>query len=443
MLPVTYDPTLVLASVLVAVMAAYTGLRMAAGIGVLAPTRRKGEIAKAAVALGGGIWSMHFVAMLAVSLPVSIEYDALRTLGSVLIAILITGLGLIALHAGPASPGRLVAAGALTGLGIVSMHYVGMSAIGGNCVPVFAPEGTVISTAIAIGASIGAFWLAYRERPHAHLALGAVALGLAISAMHYSAMIYTHFSLATEVVPISEPTLTGGVLAMIVAVAAFVICGLFLLTALPLGQEPAMAAAGHGGGATTLLPRGHAATPGRTPQTGALAADVALRALEAPEAAPAPQGALPARAPAPAAAAGAIVAAAPAAVAPAAVATEAAAETPLRAGAPVRLPYELNNTVRFVGLDEVSAIRADGHYTWLKRGESELFCPWAISRVETMVDPRLFVRTHRSHLVNIAHVTGFSRDGDKAFCLIGEGDGSRVPVSRARVADIRRLLGME
>ena len=111
--------------------------------------------------------------------------------------------------------------------------------------------------------------------------------------------------------------------------------------------------------------------------------------------------------------------------------------------APGRLPYEHNNTVRFVTLDDVSAIRADGHYTWLRRGGSELFCPWSISKVETLVDPERFVRTHRSHLVNIGHVSGFSRDGDKAFCLIGDNDDSRVPVSRTRVADIRRLLGME
>jgi DNA-binding LytR/AlgR family response regulator len=122
---------------------------------------------------------------------------------------------------------------------------------------------------------------------------------------------------------------------------------------------------------------------------------------------------------------------------------EARPASPVPAATPGRLPYELNNTVRFVALDDVSAIRADGHYTWLRRGDSELFCPWSISKVETLVDPERFVRTHRSHLVNIAHVTGFARDGDKAFCLIGESDDSRVPVSRTRVADIRRLLGME
>ena len=434
MLPVAYDPTLVLASVLVAVMAAYTGLRVTSGIGALSSDRQKIEIAKAAVALGGGIWSMHFVAMLAVGLPVPIEYDALRTLGSVLIAILITGLGLIALHAGPPSPGRLVAAGTMTGLGIVSMHFVGMSAIGGNCVPAFAPEGYVISTMIAIGASIGAFWLAYRERPHAHLALGAVALGLAISAMHYSAMIYTRFSLATEIVPISEPTLTGGVLAMIVAVAAFVICGLFLLTALPLGPEPAMAAAGSG--APAAMPRGRAG--GWAQASTAPAVDVTQRA-GAVEAAALPPFAQPPRAPAPPSATGGGLATA----AHGEAAVEARPAAPAPPPTPGRLPYELNNTVRFVALDDVSAIRADGHYTWLRRGDAELFCPWSISKVETLVDPERFVRTHRSHLVNIGHVTGFARDGDKAFCLIGENDDSRVPVSRTRVADIRRLLGME
>ena len=435
MLPVAYDPTLVVASVLVAVMAAYTGLRVTTGIGALSASRQKFEIAKAAVALGGGIWSMHFVAMLAVSLPVPIAYDALRTLGSVLIAILITGLGLIGLHAGPPSPGRLVAAGTMTGFGIVSMHFVGMSAIGGNCMPVFAPEGYVISTAIAIGASIGAFWLAYRERPHAHLALGAVALGLAISAMHYSAMIYTRFSLSTEFVPISEPTLTGGVLAMIVAVAAFVICGLFLLTALPLGAAPAMAAAGSG--AAAALPRGLAT--GWTPATAAPAVDVAPRLATTADPAAPLAAAEPPRAPAPPAATGGGIAT----VARTDADIEARPAAPAQPPTPGRLPYELNNTIRFVALDDVSAIRADGHYTWLRRGETELFCPWSISKVETLVDPERFVRTHRSHLVNIAHVTGFSRDGDKAFCLIGESDESRVPVSRTRVADIRRLLGME
>ena len=87
---------LVIASVLVAIMAAFTGLRVASGLSLLAPADRRTPIAKAAIALGGGIWSMHFVAMLAMNHPVPITYEALPTLGSFLVAILMTGIGLIA-----------------------------------------------------------------------------------------------------------------------------------------------------------------------------------------------------------------------------------------------------------------------------------------------------------------------------------------------------------
>jgi len=407
MLPIAYDPGLVLASVLVAVLASYTGLRLTSGIGVLPPDARKVAIAKAAVALGGGIWSMHFVAMLAVSLPVAIEYDALRTLGSVLIAILITGAGLMVLHFGPRTPLKLVGAGVLAGLGIVSMHYVGMSAIGGNCRPMFEPAGYVISTLIAVCASIGALWLAYQRRTHAQIALGAVALGLAISAMHYSAMVYTRFSLATEIVPIAEPTLSSGVLALIVAVAAFLICGLFLLSALPLGRETDDAAARTAGPSFAFA--------------GGAPAPAAPRGLAAPSAL---------------------------AAAGEAVGGSAGPPADLRAGAdarppaPMRLPYEHHNAVLFIAANDVSVIRADGHYTWIKHGASELFSPWSISKMETVLDPGRFIRTHRSYLVNVEHISGFSRDGDKAFCHVGaEGDG-RIPVSRTKVADVRRLLGM-
>ena len=95
MLTVTYDPAMVAASLMIAIMASFTGLRLASGLSRLSLAVRKQEIAKAAIALGGGIWSMHFVGMLAVQLPVRIFYDALPTLGSVLVAILqYTPLGL-------------------------------------------------------------------------------------------------------------------------------------------------------------------------------------------------------------------------------------------------------------------------------------------------------------------------------------------------------------
>jgi len=69
-----------------------------------------------------------------------------------------------------------------------------------------------------------------------------------------------------------------------------------------------------------------------------------------------------------------------------------------------------------------------------------LFCPWSISRVEECLAEGDFVRTHRSFLVNSAQINGFTRDGDKAYCIVGSGNGIKIPVSRGNIADIRNLL---
>jgi NO-binding membrane sensor protein with MHYT domain len=385
MLSVTYDPLLVLASVLVAIMAAFTGLRLTNGLSVVSPHERKRSIAQAAVALGGGIWSMHFVGMLAVSFPISIGYAALPTLASVLIAVLVTGLGLLILHLGMRSQTRIVIAGTLTGLGIVSMHYLGMSAISGNCAVSYNPTGVLLATAIAIGSSILALEFAYRRRTLLTTGIGAVILGLAISGMHYTAMAFTIFTATPEVAVVAAPALSSGVLAMIVALSAFVICGLFLLMAIPGEEQDMQIVAAENAQAP-------AADEGRA-RDGALsrASTAGLNGSPA---------------------------------------------------IPERIPYERENAIRFLSADQISAIRADGHYTMVMRNGTEFFCPWSISRVEQAIKSPPFMRTHRSYLVNLKHVTGFKRDGDKAFCLVSEGADTRIPVSRTHIADVQRALGL-
>lgn len=383
MLTVSYDPVLVVASVMVAIMASFTGLRLASGLSQLDSKTRKQEIAKAAMALGGGIWSMHFIGMLAVQIPVSIRYDALATLGSVLVAVLVTGLGLLVLHFGRRTRKRIGLAGVLTGLGIVSMHYIGMSAIGGNCIVTYEPAGYVISTTIAIAASTAALWLAYSRRTLLQLALASVLLGITIASMHYSAMIYTRFWRATEIVLLEEPNFSSGALALVVAFAAFLICGLFLLTAIPSQQLAAVVDAepSDSGAAVARASR----------QAASLASDQDISDGE---------------------------------------------------GLRSRLPYEANQATRFIAVEEIQAVRADGHYTKLYNEQGEVFCPWPISRVEMELLDGAFIRTHRSYLVNLRHVRGFERDGDKAFCLIGEASDARVPVSRSRMQEVRRALGL-
>lgn len=393
MIELRYDPWLVAASVAVAIMAAFTCLRLTSGLRATPISLRKLRIAEAAVALGGGIWSMHFVAMMAVQLNIVIFYDPLRTLGSALIAVLLTGMALLLLHFGERTPGRIGVAGCLTGIGIVTMHYLGMSAITGNCLVSFGPWGVALASAIGIGASILAMEMAYRKRSRRGTVLGSVLLGLAVSAMHYSAMAFTTFSLSDSPGVTAVPALSQGSLALVVALAAFVICGLFLLMAVP-GQPPEEAVAG----------RAPDAAP--DPASGNLGTGTARR--------PDPAAALST----------AFVQGRQAAVARV-----------------TRIPYEKDNTVRFLPSSAILAVRAEGHYSRIQDANGEFFCPWSISRVESCLDPDSFLRTHRSYLVNRHHISGFRKQGDKGFCFLGE-DSLEIPVSRGRLQQVEALLGL-
>jgi diguanylate cyclase len=391
MLIVTYDPWLVAASVVIAIMASFTGLRLASGLKALAGGRRRLQIAKAAFALGGGIWSMHFVAMLAVRLPIALGYDALYTLGSVLIAILITGVGLGLMFVDERTLARTVGAGTLTGLGIVSMHYVGMAAVSGYCSVSYAPVGFFLSSGIAILFSICALGLVSGRHTLAQLSFGAVVLGVTISGMHYSAMAFTGFTELANAPRVATPVIQSEYLALIVLVAAFCVCGVFLLTALPL-ESPA---------------------------------SYASPALVAAIPAPVAELRLPSEAPAPLAG---------------------DAEPPVReeangAGHP-RLPYEQHNAIYFVDAERIHAIKAEGHYTRLYDGAEVYFCPWSISKVEAHVAGHSFLRTHRSFLVNLRHARAFQRKDDKAYLIVPAVKEAMVPVSRFHVAEVRRALGI-
>ena len=109
---------LIVASFAVALMAGFTGLSLTNGLSTYSYTRRKIAISFAAIALGGGIWSMHFVAMLGLQLPFVFYYDAAVTLTSALVAILVVGTALLILHFGTRTRGKLLLAGVIVGVGI-------------------------------------------------------------------------------------------------------------------------------------------------------------------------------------------------------------------------------------------------------------------------------------------------------------------------------------
>src|SRR5947208_338445 len=145
-----------------------------------------GWLGAAAVAMGGGIWSMHFVAMLAFSLPgVDISYDPLLTLLSLAIPILVAAAAFVLVSR---RSNALVVSGIGMGLAISGMHYTGMSAMRMAASIHYDPVWVVLSIAIAIGASIIALRLAFHMTSVLERISAGVVMGVAISGMHYAAM---------------------------------------------------------------------------------------------------------------------------------------------------------------------------------------------------------------------------------------------------------------
>jgi DNA-binding LytR/AlgR family response regulator len=118
------------------------------------------------------------------------------------------------------------------------------------------------------------------------------------------------------------------------------------------------------------------------------------------------------------------------------------ARTPRPPVTGLRIPHEKEGRTLFLDPAAVSVVRAEGHYTVLHRGAETLFCPWSISEAEERLAPAGFLRVHRSYLLNPAHVTKFERLKDSGTCNVGGAEALRVPVSRARLADLRQVLGV-
>jgi diguanylate cyclase (GGDEF)-like protein len=195
----SYNPPLVLISILVAVLAAYTSLDIAGRIASARGRAYAVWMCGGAMSMGVGIWSTHFIGMLAFDLPIEVAFDLPITFLSLVIAILSSGLALW-LVSQPRLPGLQLSLGAIfMGAGISAMHYTGMASL--RMYPSISYDALTVlaSWAIAIAASAAALWIAFRLReqtPHVYLARGgaAVVMGLAIVGMHYTGMAAANFS---------------------------------------------------------------------------------------------------------------------------------------------------------------------------------------------------------------------------------------------------------
>ncbi len=196
----SYNPSLVALSIAVAILVSYTALSLAARIAQSNARQVRFWLIGGAVAMGIGIWSMHFIGMMAFSLPIALRYNIATTLGSLGIAILTSGCALWI--AGAARMGwlRLGCGALLMGTGISAMHYSGMSAIQIMPMIVYDPTLVAASVIIAVVASFAALWLAFNLRTGRSWQMvisrlgAAMIMGAAISGMHYIGMGASRFS---------------------------------------------------------------------------------------------------------------------------------------------------------------------------------------------------------------------------------------------------------
>ncbi|MGN8085716.1 putative bifunctional diguanylate cyclase/phosphodiesterase [Ralstonia sp. 22086] len=193
MLASSYNPLLVLLSLFVAILASYTALDMAGRVVTAQGRAASWWLIGGASAMGLGIWSMHFVGMLALNLPIPVGYDVGITLTSLAIGIGASMFALWLVSRRELPWPRLAGGALLMGAGVAGMHYTGMAALRMNPGIQYNPARFALSIVIAVLASGVALWIAFRLRRQARRvralrAGSAVVMGVAIVGMHYVGM---------------------------------------------------------------------------------------------------------------------------------------------------------------------------------------------------------------------------------------------------------------
>jgi len=388
---IPHEPWLVLLSIAIAIQGSFVGLSLAAEIDNATGSRRRLMLAGSAVTLATGVWSMHFVGLLAASFPSAIDYLVLPTLASFLICVIVVGLAVYVAHETRLSNLRIALGAVAMGLGIAVMHYVGMSAVHLAGPTYQEPPYVVASIVVSICAS-GFALLALGSRPNRpRLFAGAVVLGLAISGMHYTAMAGMRLSpLCFDVSRFvdAESALSRNTLALLATVISFGVSGAFLLSLVPDSQPRA----------PRLMMSPEALAPAAGPAIPIPVADIGAGATPAP----------------------------------------AARQAPAPPAANIRV--EKDGRARFIAVSDIYAVRANAHYTFVHDGEREYFCNRSISALEADFDPSEFARVHRSYIVRLALVSRIRRSGEAGVAELGEPVRCAIPIARGQYREIRARI---
>ncbi len=400
---VPHEQWLVVLSVLIAVQGSFVGLSLARGLDAAEGVRRRVLLAAASLTLATGVWSMHFVGMLAADFPSAIDYLVLPTLLSFLICVIVVGFGVYAAHADGSPILRIGAGATAMGLGISLMHYVGMSAVHLAGPTTQETPFVFLSVVISVAASGIALWTLERRPTRSRVLAAAIVLGLAISGMHYTAMAGmrldpTCFDIARFVA--AESSLSRNTLALLTTMVAFGVSAAFLLSLVPDGR-------------TLRSQSGPDASPRSDPAviSAPASADVAF-----PEPGIAPGG----------------------------LSTDSTESD----GAATRdwprptnfISVEKDGRLHEICADDIFAVRANAHYSYVHDGEQEYFCGLPISALEARLDPTRFLRVHRSHIVAIDRVVSLKRAGENGVAELAAPVRCSIPIARSHFRQVKQLV---
>jgi PAS domain S-box-containing protein len=231
----SHDYALVALSVLIAMFASYAALDLAGRVTAAGGWTRAAWLLGGAGAMGTGIWSMHYIGMLAFILPIPVAYHWPTVLLSLFAAILASVIALYVVSRQNMSASRAVAGSVLMGAGIASMHYIGMAAMRLPAICQFNFFLVVLSVVLAVLISLAALWITFHFREEKtgigwEKLAGAVVMGAAIPVMHYTGMAAASFTLAGMPADLSHAVSISTLGTAGIAAVTFIVLGLAILT---------------------------------------------------------------------------------------------------------------------------------------------------------------------------------------------------------------------
>jgi NO-binding membrane sensor protein with MHYT domain/nitrogen-specific signal transduction histidine kinase len=231
----SYNYALVALSVLIAMFASYAALDLAGRVTAADGWTRAVWLLGGAGAMGTGIWSMHYIGMLAFILPISVAYHWPTVLLSLFAAILASVVALGVVSRQKMGWFRALAGSVLMGAGIASMHYIGMAAMRLPAICQYNSFFVVLSVVFAVLISLAALWITFHFRDEKtgigrEKLAGAVVMGVAIPVMHYTGMAAASFTASGMSVDLSHAVSISTLGTAGIAAVTFVVLGLALLT---------------------------------------------------------------------------------------------------------------------------------------------------------------------------------------------------------------------